>query len=113
MRSSRAIKVRDVQIGGGAPVVVQSMTKTDTSDVAGTVAQIGEMMRAGCEIVRLAVPDDDAAAALPEIRRRVPEVPLVAGIPFHFQLALKAVAAGGGKRRLQSGRNRSLASRRQ
>src|SRR5919199_1915620 len=103
MRNSKAIKVRDVQIGGGAPVVVQSMTKTDTSDVAGTVAQINEMVRAGCEIVRLAVPDDDAAAALPEIRRRVPEVPLVADIHFHYKLALKALAAGVDKLRLNPG----------
>src|SRR5256885_9977102 len=80
MRNTKAVKVRDVQIGGGAPVVVQSMTKTDTSDVEGTVAQIGEMVRAGCEVVRLAVPDDNAAAALVEIRKRVPEVPLVADI---------------------------------
>ena len=103
MRNSKAVKVRDVQIGGGAPVVVQSMTKTDTADVAVTVAQINEMVRAGCEIVRLAVPDDDAAAALPEIRRRVPEVPLVADIHFHYKLALKAVAAGVDKLRLNPG----------
>ena len=56
--------VRDVQIGGGAPVVVQSMTKTDTTDVDATVRQIEEMVTAGCEIVRIAVPDDDAAAAM-------------------------------------------------
>src|SRR5437868_13787596 len=103
MRTSKAVKVRDVQIGGGAPVVVQSMTKTDTADVAATVAQINEMVRAGCEIVRLAVPDDNAAAALPEIRRRVPEVPLVADIHFHYKLALKAVAAGVDKLRLNPG----------
>src|SRR5205085_2903816 len=103
MRNSKAIKVRDVQIGGGAPVVVQSMTKTDTADVAETVAQIGEMVRAGCEVVRLAVPDDAAAAALLEIRRRVPEVPLVADIHFHYKLALKAVAAGVDKLRLNPG----------
>src|SRR5919206_1721301 len=93
MRKSKAVKVRDVIIGGGAPVVVQSMTKTDTADVDGTVAQINEMVRAGCEIVRLAVPDDAAAAALVEIRKRVPEVPLVADIHFHYKLALKALAA--------------------
>ena len=92
-----------MQIGGGAPVVVQSMTKTDTADVAGTVAQINEMMRAGCEVVRLAVPNDDAADALPEIRRRVPEVPLVADIHFHYKLALKALAAGVDKLRLNPG----------
>src|ERR1041384_6114455 len=103
MRNSKTGKIRDVQIGGGAPVVVQSMTKTETADVAATVAQINEMVRAGCEIVRLAVPDDDAAAALPEIRRRVPEVPLVADIHFHYKLALKALAAGVDKLRLNPG----------
>src|SRR5256885_3959274 len=103
MRNTKAVKVRDVQIGGGAPVVVQSMTKTDTSDVEGTVAQIGEMVRAGCEVVRLAVPDDAAAAALVEIRKRVPEVPLVADIHFHYKLALKALAAGVDKLRLNPG----------
>jgi (E)-4-hydroxy-3-methylbut-2-enyl-diphosphate synthase len=103
MRKTKAVKVRDVTIGGGAPVVVQSMTKTDTSDVAGTVAQINEMVRAGCEVVRLAVPDDDAAAALVEIRKLVPEVPLVADIHFHYKLALKALAAGVDKLRLNPG----------
>jgi (E)-4-hydroxy-3-methylbut-2-enyl-diphosphate synthase len=103
MRKTKAVKVRDVVIGGGAPVVVQSMTKTDTSDVAGTVAQINEMVRAGCEVVRLAVPDDDAAAALVEIRKLVPEVPLVADIHFHYKLALKALAAGVDKLRLNPG----------
>ncbi|MFL6207251.1 MAG: flavodoxin-dependent (E)-4-hydroxy-3-methylbut-2-enyl-diphosphate synthase [Pyrinomonadaceae bacterium] len=103
MRKTKAVKVRDVIIGGGAPVVVQSMTKTDTSDVAGTVAQINEMVRAGCEVVRLAVPDDNAAAALVEIRKLVPEVPLVADIHFHYKLALKALAAGVDKLRLNPG----------
>ena len=83
MRKSKAVQVKNVQIGGGAPVVVQSMTKTDTADVAATVAQIEEMVRAGCEIVRLAVPDNDAAVALKEIRKQVPEVPLVA-TPRHI-----------------------------
>ena len=61
MRKSRPVQVKHVQIGGGAPVSIQSMTKTDTADVGATVAQIEEMVRAGCEIVRLAVPDNDAA----------------------------------------------------
>src|SRR5918911_5003289 len=103
MRHTRAVLVKGVQIGGGAPVVVQSMTKTETSDVEGTVAQINEMMRAGCEVVRLAVPDDAAAEALKEIRRRVPDVPLVADIHFHYKLALKALAAGVDKLRLNPG----------
>ena len=103
MRKSKAVKVKDVQIGGGAPVVVQSMTKTDTVDVGATVAQIEEMMRAGCEIVRVAVPDKDAAVALKEIRKRVPDVPLVADIHFHYKLALMALEAGIDKLRLNPG----------
>jgi (E)-4-hydroxy-3-methylbut-2-enyl-diphosphate synthase len=103
MRKSRAVKVKDLQIGGGAPVVVQSMTKTDTSDVGATVAQIEEMVRAGCEIVRLAVPDNEAAIALKAIRKRVPDVPIVADIHFHYKLALLALEAGIDKLRLNPG----------
>src|SRR5215216_7841184 len=103
MRQTRAVKVKGVQIGGGAPVVVQSMTKTETTDVEGTVAQIEEMMRAGCEIVRVAVPNAEAAVALKEIRRRVPDVPLVADIHFHYRLALMALEAGVDKLRLNPG----------
>ena len=94
MRKSRPVQVKHVQIGGGAPVVIQSMTKTDTANVDQTVKQIEEMVAAGCEIVRLAVPDNDAALALKEIRKRVPEVPLVADIHFHYKLALLALEAG-------------------
>jgi (E)-4-hydroxy-3-methylbut-2-enyl-diphosphate synthase len=103
MRQTKAVKVKGVQIGGGAPVVVQSMTKTDTADVEGTVAQIEEMMRAGCEVVRVAVPNAEAAVALKEIRRRVPDVPLVADIHFHYRLALMALEAGVDKLRLNPG----------
>src|SRR5947199_285235 len=103
MRKSKAVQVKHVQIGGGAPVVIQSMTKTDTSDVGATVAQIEEMVTAGCEIVRLAVPDNDAAVALKEIRQRVPEVPIVADIHFHYKLALMALEAGIDKLRLNPG----------
>src|SRR5687768_5630230 len=103
MRKSRAVQIKDVQVGGGAPVVIQSMTKTDTADVDGTVAQIEEMMKAGCEVVRLAVPDNDAAIALKEIRKRVPDVPLVADIHFHYKLALMALDAGIDKLRLNPG----------
>ena len=103
MRVTRAVKIGNMQVGGGAPVAVQSMTKTDTSDVDGTVKQIEEMLSAGCEIVRLAVPDKDAAVALKEIRRRVPQVPLVADIHFHYKLALMALDAGVDKLRLNPG----------
>src|SRR3989454_3983965 len=103
MRKSKAVQVKHVQIGGGAPVVIQSMTKTDTADVGATVAQIEEMVAAGCEIVRLAVPDNDAAIALKAIRKRVPEVPIVADIHFHYKLALMALEAGIDKLRLNPG----------
>ena len=103
MRKSKAVRVKDLVIGGGAPVRVQSMTKTDTANVDETVAQIEEMMRAGCEIVRVAVPDNDAAIALKEIRKRVPDVPLVADIHFHYKLALMALEAGIDKLRLNPG----------
>src|SRR5919206_1821349 len=103
MRNSRPVQVKHVQIGGGAPVVIQSMTKTDTANVDETVKQIEAMVAAGCEIVRLAVPDNDAAIALKEIRKRVPEVPLVADIHFHYKLALLALEAGIDKLRLNPG----------
>src|ERR671938_1234701 len=103
MRQSRPVQVKHLQIGGGAAVAIQSMTKTETSDVGSTVAQIEEMVRAGCEIVRLAVPDKDAAIALKEIRRRVPDVPLVVDIHFHYRLALMALEAGIDKLRLNPG----------
>lgn len=103
MRQTRAVKVRHVQVGGGAPVAVQSMTKTDTTDVAGTVRQIEEMVTAGCEIVRIAVPDREAAIALKEIRKLVPDVPLVADIHFHYRFALMALEAGVDKLRLNPG----------
>src|SRR3954463_1608075 len=103
MRKTRPVQVKHIQIGGGAPVAIQSMTKTDTADVGATVAQIEEMVRAGCEIVRIAVPDKDAAIALKEIRKRVPEVPLVADIHFHYKLALMALEAGIDKLRLNPG----------
>jgi (E)-4-hydroxy-3-methylbut-2-enyl-diphosphate synthase len=101
-RKSKAVKVRSVQIGGGAPVVVQSMTKTDTTDVDATVKQIEEMVAAGCEIVRIAVPDKEAAIALKEIRKKV-DVPLVADIHFHYKLALMALEAGVDKLRINPG----------
>src|ERR687884_297141 len=103
MRETKAVKVKDVQIGGGAPVAVQSMTKTDTADVGATVRQIEGMVAAGCEVVRLAVPNKEAAVALKEIRRRVPSVPLVADIHFHYKLALMALDAGVDKLRLNPG----------
>src|SRR5690348_9514275 len=102
MASKRQIWVKDVPIGGGAPVVVQSMTKTDTSDVEATVAQIGRMVEAGCELVRVAVPRDRDAVALESIVKRSP-VPVIADIHFNHTLALKAIDAGAHCIRLNPG----------
>ncbi len=101
-KETKAVMVGNVQVGGGAPVAVQSMTKTDTTDVDGTVKQIDEMIEAGCEIVRIAVPDDDAAHALKKIRPRV-KIPIVADIHFHYKLALIALEAGIDKLRINPG----------
>ena len=92
-RASRAIRVGDVTIGGGAPIVVQSMAKTDTRDVAATVAQIEALAECGCQVVRVAVPDREAAAALPAIRRAI-SIPLLADIHFDHRLALAALKGG-------------------
>jgi (E)-4-hydroxy-3-methylbut-2-enyl-diphosphate synthase len=101
-RKTRPIKVGGVVVGGGAPVVVQAMTKTDTRDVRATAAQVRRLERAGAEIVRLAVPDRAAAAALREIRKRA-GVPLVADIHFDHRLALAALEAGVDGLRLNPG----------
>ncbi len=92
-RATRRILLGGIPIGGGAPIPVQSMTKTDTRDVRATVAQIRRLERAGCEIVRLAVPDAEAVKALGRIRARV-RVPLVADIHFDHRLALASIALG-------------------
>ena len=92
-KATRRIILGRVAIGGGAPVSVQTMTKTDTRDVAATVAQIRAVAEAGAAIVRLAIPDAAAADALREIRKQV-DTPLVADIHFDHRLALRAIAAG-------------------
>ena len=105
MRTRRVTKplyVGDVKIGGDAPISVQSMTKTDTRDVAATVRQIREMEEAGCEIVRSAVPDMEAAKALKEIKRQI-NIPLIADIHFHYQLALESLESGVDCLRLNPG----------
>jgi (E)-4-hydroxy-3-methylbut-2-enyl-diphosphate synthase len=101
-RKTRPVAVGHVVVGGGAPIAVQTMTKTDTRDVRATVAQIRRLEKAGAEIVRLAVPDRKAAAALREIRSRV-RVPLIADIHFDHRLALAALDAGVDGLRLNPG----------
>ena len=102
MPSKRQIWVGGVPVGGGAPVVVQSMTKTDTSDVDATVAQIGRMVEAGCELVRVAVPRDKDVVALDAILAQS-AVPVIADIHFNHTLALKAIDAGAHCIRLNPG----------
>jgi (E)-4-hydroxy-3-methylbut-2-enyl-diphosphate synthase len=99
---TRCISVGTVPVGGGAPVSVQSMTTTDTRDVAATVAQIHALEAAGCEIVRVAVPDKAAAVVLGQIKSQI-RVPLVADIHFDYRLALAALEAGVDKLRLNPG----------
>lgn len=99
---TRRIMVRNIPIGGGAPVTVQSMTSTDTRDVAGTLDQIRRLAEAGCDIVRVAVQNEDAAASLKAIRLET-DVPLVADIHFDHRLAIMAVEAGVDKLRINPG----------
>ncbi|MEK6762607.1 MAG: flavodoxin-dependent (E)-4-hydroxy-3-methylbut-2-enyl-diphosphate synthase [Nitrospirota bacterium] len=88
-RKTRQIRIGNLKIGGDAPVSVQSMCSTDTRDVAATVEQIRQLEAAGCEVIRVAVPDDEAAAVLPKIKAAM-TVPLIADIHFDHRLALKA-----------------------
>ena len=101
-RVSRRIYIGGVPIGGGAPVVVQSMTNTDTRDAAATIAQIRRLEEAGCEMVRVAVPDDEAAAQLAKIKKSI-GIPLIADIHFDYRLALAALEAGVDGLRLNPG----------
>lgn len=100
--STRRVSIGKVEIGGGAPIAVQSMTITDTRDVEGTLAQIYQLAAEGCEIVRLAVPDVEAAEALAQIKPRSP-LPIVADIHFDHRLALRALEAGVDKLRINPG----------
>jgi len=102
VRTTRQVLVGDVAVGGGAPVSVQSMTKTDTCDVEATVAQVARLAEAGADIVRVAVPDSEAAEAFGRIKRRS-TVPLVADIHFDYRLALAAADQGADKLRVNPG----------
>src|SRR6187397_3600994 len=102
MASQVQIRVGDVAIGGGAPVVVQSMTLTPTHDAEATTAQIAALASAGCEIVRVAVPKTEDAEALSRIIRLSP-LPVIADIHFNASLALKAIDAGVAAVRINPG----------
>ncbi len=111
-RVTKPVTIGGVKIGGGADVTVQSMTKTDTRDVAATVRQIHELEEVGCEIIRSAVPDMEAAKAMAEIKKQI-HIPLVADIHFHYQLALECVKGGVDCLRLNPGNLRDEAQVRQ
>ncbi|MBT8353004.1 MAG: flavodoxin-dependent (E)-4-hydroxy-3-methylbut-2-enyl-diphosphate synthase, partial [Desulfofustis sp.] len=92
-RNTRQIRLGDLLIGGGAPISVQSMTNTDTADAEKTAEQIHRLEAAGCEIIRVAVPDLDAARALRQIREAI-TIPLIADIHFDWRLAVAAMEHG-------------------
>ncbi len=101
-RPTKPVYIGGMKVGGGAEISVQSMTKTDTRDVAATVRQIHELEEAGCEIIRSAVPDMEAAKAMAEIKKQI-RIPLIADIHFHYQLALECAKAGVDCLRLNPG----------
>jgi (E)-4-hydroxy-3-methylbut-2-enyl-diphosphate synthase len=101
-RKTRVIKIGDVRIGGEHPIVVQSMTNTDTRNVEATVRQIQQLETAGCEIIRVAVPDKEAAEAIAKIVPQI-NIPLIADIHFDYRLALKSIAAGAQGLRINPG----------
>lgn len=100
--AKKQIIAGDVPIGGGAPVTVQSMTNTKTDNIADTTSQIMRLQEAGCDIVRVAVPDGAAARAVEAIKKRV-RIPVVADIHFDYRLAVKAAEAGADKIRINPG----------
>ena len=101
-RNTRQIELGGIKVGGGAPITVQSMTKTETRDIPGTVAQIKSLEKAGCDIVRLAVPDMDAAKSLGEIKKQT-NIPIISDIHFDYKLALEAVKQGVDGMRINPG----------
>ena len=101
-RVTKPVYVGGVKVGGGADITVQSMTKTDTRDIKATVRQIHELEEAGCDIIRSAVPDMEAAQAMAEIKKQI-NIPLIADIHFHYQLAIECARGGVDCLRLNPG----------
>lgn len=101
-KKTRQIKVGEVKIGGMAPVAVQSMTNTFTQDIASTVSQIRQLEEAGCEIIRVAVPDEEAAHAISSIKKKI-SIPIIADIHFDFRLAIASARAGADGLRINPG----------
>ena len=105
-RATKPVYVGDVKVGGGSDITVQSMTKTDTRDVKATVQQIKELEEVGCEIIRCAVPDMEAAKAIRDIKQQI-SIPLISDIHFHYQLALECAKCGVDCLRLNPGNLRN------
>lgn len=101
-RKTHQVKIGRVKVGGGAPVSVQSMTKTDTKDIKATIRQIRNLEKEGCEIIRVAIPDREAARTIPQIKKRI-KIPLVADIHFDYKLALEALENGADGIRINPG----------
>lgn len=99
---TRKVQIGDVTIGGGSPIAIQSMTNTKTEDVSGTVAQVLALEKAGCEIIRCAVPTMEAAQAIGKIKENI-HIPLVADIHFDYRLAIAAIENGADKIRINPG----------
>ncbi len=102
-RKTRAVHVKNMTIGGDAPISIQSMTNRPAKDFAGTIEQIQSLAAAGCEIVRVAVPDIETAAVFSKARKASITVPLVADIHFDYRIALEAVRHGADKIRINPG----------
>lgn len=101
-KDTKVIRIGDRVIGGGNPILIQSMCNTKTEDVAATVAQIKKLEQAGCDIIRVAVPTMEAAGALKEIKKQI-HIPLVADIHFDYRLAIAAISNGADKIRINPG----------
>ena len=100
--NTKVVNIGGVKIGGGNPVAIQSMTNTKTSDINATIEQIYNLEKAGCDIIRCAVPDMEAAKALKEIKKAI-HIPLVADIHFDYKLAIAAIENGADKIRINPG----------
>lgn len=100
--NTRVVRIGDRKIGGGNPILIQSMTNTKTEDVEATVAQILALEKAGCEIIRCTVPTEEAAKALREIKKQI-HIPLVADIHFDYRMAIAAIENGADKIRINPG----------
>jgi len=101
-KKTRKIKIGNIFIGGDSPIAVQSMTNTKTIDIKGTIEQIKNLEHIGCDIIRVAVPDEDSAKAIKEIKKFI-NIPLVADIHFDYKLAIKAIQNGADKIRINPG----------